>query len=281
MHAIDPPADVADDNFALELELLLEAIFHKYHHDFRHYSRASLRRRLKQALHDLRVENLSLLQGTVLRDPSLFNALFKYLTVQVSEMFRDPSYYRALREEVVPVLRTYPSLKVWVPGCSTGEELWSLAILFAEEGLSDRTLFYATDINAEALAAARAGIYDVERLDSYSAQYLAAGGKHTLSHYFHVAYGAAKFDAALIGQSMFADHSLATDGVFSEVHLVSCRNVLIYFDRPLQDRAIGLFKDSLVWHGFLGLGSKESLQFNLHADAFETLNSKDRVYRKR
>ncbi|NWK46537.1 CheR family methyltransferase [Ralstonia pickettii] len=281
MHAIDPPADVADDNFALELELLLEAIFHKYQHDFRHYSRASLRRRLKQALHDLRVENLSLLQGTVLRDPSLFNALFKYLTVQVSEMFRDPSYYRALREEVVPVLRTYPSLKVWVPGCSTGEELWSLAILFAEEGLSDRTLFYATDINAEALAAARAGIYDVERLDSYSAQYLAAGGKHTLSHYFHVAYGAAKFDAALIGQSMFADHSLATDGVFSEVHLVSCRNVLIYFDRPLQDRAIGLFKDSLVWHGFLGLGSKESLQFNLHADAFETINSKDRVYRKR
>lgn len=281
MHAIDPPADVADDNFALELELLLEAIFHKYQHDFRHYSRASLRRRLKQALHDLRVENLSLLQGMVLRDPSLFNALFKYLTVQVSEMFRDPSYYRALREEVVPVLRTYPSLKVWVPGCSTGEELWSLAILFAEEGLSDRTLFYATDINAEALAAARAGIYDVERLDSYSAQYLAAGGKHTLSHYFHVAYGAAKFDAALIGQSMFADHSLATDGVFSEVHLVSCRNVLIYFDRPLQDRAIGLFKDSLVWHGFLGLGSKESLQFSLHADAFETINSKDRVYRKR
>ncbi|WKZ86466.1 protein-glutamate O-methyltransferase CheR [Ralstonia pickettii] len=281
MHAIDLPADVVDDNFALELELLLEAIYHKYQHDFRHYSRASLRRRLKQALQDLGVENLSLLQSKVLRDPSQFNALFKYLTVQVSEMFRDPSYYRALREEVVPVLRTYPSLKVWVPGCSTGEELWSLAILFAEEGLSDRTLFYATDINAEALATARAGIYDVERLNGYSAQYLAAGGKHSLSHYFHVAYGAAKFDATLIGQSMFADHSLATDGVFSEVHMVSCRNVLIYFDRPLQDRAIGLFKDSLVWHGFLGLGSKESLQFNLHADAFETINSKDRLYRRR
>ncbi|PLP97282.1 CheR family methyltransferase [Cupriavidus pauculus] len=269
-----------DANFEIELELLLEAIFRKYQHDFRRYSRASLRRRLEQALRDLNLATLSQLQDRMLRDAVLFGRLLQYLTVQVSEMFRDPSYFRAIREHVVPVLKTYPSVNVWVAGCSSGEELWSLAILFEEEGLAARTVFYATDINPEALATARAGVYDAGRLRDFGANYLAAGGRASLSDYYHAAYGKAKFNDQLIRQSVFADHSLATDSVFQEAQLISCRNVLIYFDRPLQDRAIGLFRDALAWRGFLGLGSKESLHFSAHGQGFEAVSSRERLYRK-
>ena len=269
-----------DANFDIELELLLEAIFRKYQHDFRRYSRASLRRRLEQALRDLGLGTLSQLQDRMLRDAVLFGRLLQYLTVQVSEMFRDPSYFRAIREHVVPVLQTYPSVNVWVAGCSSGEELWSLAILFEEEGLASRTVFYATDINPEALAVARAGVYDAGRLRGFGENYLAAGGRGSLSDYYHAAYGKAKFDGQLIRQSVFADHSLATDSVFQEAQLISCRNVLIYFDRPLQDRAVGLFRDALARRGFLGLGSKESLHFNAHAHDFEPVASRERLYRK-
>ncbi|SDP50512.1 chemotaxis protein methyltransferase CheR [Ralstonia sp. 25mfcol4.1] len=269
-----------DANFDIELELLLEAVFRKYQHDFRRYSRASLRRRLEQALRDLNLSTLSQLQDRMLRDAVLFGRLLQYLTVQVSEMFRDPSYFRAIREHVVPVLQTYPSVNVWVAGCSSGEELWSLAILFEEEGLASRTVFYATDINPEALAIARAGVYDAGRLRSFGANYLAAGGRASLSDYYHAAYGKAKFNGQLIRQSVFADHSLATDSVFQEAQLISCRNVLIYFDRPLQDRAIGLFRDALARRGFLGLGSKESLHFSAHSQDFEAVSSRERLYRK-
>jgi len=267
--------------FDIELRLLLEAIQAKYQHDFRGYSMASLRRRLGRALEDLRVDSLSQLQHRVLREPAVFARLMQYLTVQVSEMFRDPSYFRALREAVVPVLKTYPSVKVWVAGCSSGEELWSLAILFAEEGLAERTIFYATDINPEALRCAREGVYAVERMAGFSTNYLAAGGKASLSDYYHASYGGAHFSRELIGQAVFADHSLATDNVFSEVHLVSCRNVLIYFNRELQDRAVGLFGESLVRRGFLGLGSQESLRFSRHAADFEPVVPAERVYQRR
>jgi chemotaxis protein methyltransferase CheR len=276
----DAEDPLADANFEIELELLLEGIFRKYHYDFRSYSRASLRRRLLAALRDLGYGTLSQLQDRVLRDASLFGHLLQYVTVQVSEMFRDPSYFRAIREEVIPVLQTYPSINVWVAGCSSGEELWSLAILFEEEGLAARTVFYATDINPEALQAARAGVYDAGRLRTFGENYLKAGGKRSLSDYYHAAYGKAKFDASLIRQSVFADHSLSTDSVFQEAQLVSCRNVLIYFDRELQDRAVGLFRDALARRGFLGLGSKESLQFNAHGDAFEAVDRRERLYRK-
>ncbi|GJG97533.1 protein-glutamate O-methyltransferase CheR [Cupriavidus pauculus] len=269
-----------DDNFEIELDLLLEAIFRKYQHDFRAYSRASLRRRLQQALQDLHLSTLSRLQDRMLRDPVVFGRLLQYLTVQVSEMFRDPHYFLAIREHVIPVLKTYPSINVWVAGCSSGEELWSLAILFEEEGLAQRTVFYATDINPEALVTARAGVYDAGRLRGFSQNYLDAGGKRSLSDYYHAAYGKAKFDARLIQQSVFADHSLATDSVFQEAQLISCRNVLIYFDRPLQDRAIGLFRDALARRGFLGLGSKESLHFSAHVQDFEALVPRERLYRK-
>jgi chemotaxis protein methyltransferase CheR len=274
------PKDMEEAIFDIELKLLLEAIYLKYQHDFRHYAASSLRRRFTQALHDLGFATLSQMQERILRDATLFARLFQYLTVQVSEMFRDPHYFRAIREQVVPVLQTYPSIKVWVAGCSSGEELWSLAILFAEEKVAERTVLYATDINADALRQAESGIYPLDRLAAFSQNYLAAGGKRTLSDYYHAAYGAAKFSQTLKSRVVFADHSLATDSVFLEAHLVSCRNVLIYFDRALQDRALGLFSDSLVRRGFLGLGSKESLRFSKHAPSFVDFNAPERLYQK-
>jgi chemotaxis protein methyltransferase CheR len=268
------------DTFDQELKLLLEAIYFRYQHDFRHYAFSSLRRRVTLAMERFGCRSVSQLQDRVLHEPEVFGQMLQYLTVQVSEMFRDPGYFRALRSEVVPVLETYPSIKLWIAGCSAGEEVWSFAIMLAEEGLLERTLVYATDINAEALEAAQAGIYPLDRVAQFSTNYLAAGGTRSLSDYYHAAYGGAVFDRSLKSRVLFADHSLATDTVFSEVHLVSCRNVLIYFDRPLQDRAIGLFRDALVRRGFLGLGSKESLRLTSHADAFTELPGSARIYRK-
>ncbi len=264
----------------IELKLLLEAIFQRYHYDFRGYSLASLKRRLLQAREHFHCESFSALQERVLHDASMLPQLLGYLTVQVSEMFRDPGFYRGLREEVIPHLRTYPSLKVWVAGCSGGEELYSLAILFREEGLEARTIFYATDINPEALRKAEAGVYALDRVPLFTENHRAAGGKSSLSDYYTAGYGNAIFDKSLRRQAVFSDHSLVSDAVFAEVHLVCCRNVLIYFDRALQDRAIGLFKDSLVRKGFLGLGSKESLHFSRHAKAFDEFVRAQRVYQK-
>ncbi len=265
----------------IELRLLLEAIYHRYHYDFRSYSTASLKRRLKQARDRFGCRSYSLLQDQVLHEPAMLPELLGYLTVQVSEMFRDPSYFSALREKVLPHLTTYPSLKVWVAGCSAGEELYSLAILFREEGLENRTLFYGTDINIQALKKAEAGVYELDRIALFSENHRRAGGKSSLSDYYTAAYGAAVFDKSLRKRAVFSDHSLVSDAVFAEVQLVSCRNVLIYFDRPLQDRAVGLFKDSLVRNGFLGLGFKESLRFSGHADAFTEFVKDERIYRKK
>lgn len=267
--------------FEIELKLLLDAVYMKYQHDFRHYSTASLRRRIEQAMERYRTPTLSELQSRVLREPELFSDMLQYFTVQVSEMFRDPSYFLALRQKVVPMLATYPYVKVWVAGCSTGEEAWSVAIMLREEGLLERTLIYATDINPRALATAQAGIYALDRVAQFSASYLKAGGKASLSHYYTAAYGNAIFDKSLKSQIVFSDHSLATDTVFSEVELVSCRNVLIYFDRELQARAIKLFHDALAPRGFLGIGSKETLRFSPHVAAFEEYVGPERIYRKR
>jgi chemotaxis protein methyltransferase CheR len=273
-----PPHAVHPED--LELELLLEAIWSAYHYDFRGYSRASLKRRLVQACEGMGCRTLSALQEKFLHDPAVFPQLLGYLTVQVSDMFRDPTYFRALREHVIPHLKTYPSLKVWVAGCSTGEELYSLAILFREEGLERRTMFYATDINAQALAKARAGVYDEHRIPQFTRNHRLSGATGSLSEYYTAAYGAVRFDRTLCRRTVFSDHSLVSDSVFSEIHLVSCRNVLIYFDRPLQDRAVGLFKDSLVRKAFLGIGARESLRFNAHREAFSEFVSNERVYQK-
>ena len=264
----------------MELKLLLEAIFRKYHYDFRGYSLASVKRRLLQAREHFGCDNFSQLQDRVLHDQAVWPKMLGYLTVQVSEMFRDPHYFRTIRERLVPHLKTYPSLKVWIAGCSAGEELYSFAILFREEGLEERTMFYATDINKEALQKAESGVFSLDRIKLFSENYQKAGGKTSLSDYYTTGYGNAMFDKSLRKRVVFSDHSLVSDAVFGEMHLVSCRNVLIYFDRELQDRAIGLFSDSLVRKGFLGLGAKESMRFSSHANEFTDFARDDRIYQK-
>jgi len=270
-----------DQCFDIELRLLLEGIFLRYQHDFRHYAVASLRRRISQAMERFDCLTVSQLQDKVLHDPAVFAQMLQYFTVQVSEMFRDPEYFRALKEQVFPMLATYPSIKIWIAGCSSGEEVWSLAILLEEAGLLERSLLYATDINPDALKAAESGVFPLDRIAKFSVNYQHAGGEHSLSDYYTAAYNGAIFNRSLRRQMVFADHSLATDSVFSEVHLVSCRNVLIYFDRELQNRAIGLFRDALVHRGFLGLGLKESLRFTSYADEFSTVASAEKIYQRR
>jgi chemotaxis protein methyltransferase CheR len=264
-----------------EIRLLMEAIYAKYSQDFREYAGSSQKRRVLYALQKLECDTVSTLQSRVLHDPGTFQQLMQILTIPFSEMFRDPAFFLALREHVVPVLRTYPSLKVWIAGCSTGEEVYSVAILLKEEGLLDRTILYATDINPTVLEKARQGIYPVESLKLYTANYQAAGGAAAFSDYYTAAYNAVRFDRGLVENVTFADHSLATDSVFSEVHLVLCRNVLIYFKKSLQDRALGLFHESLCHRGFLGLGTKETLDFSAWADHFEPVVKSERVFRKR
>ncbi len=264
----------------IEVELLLAALYQRYHYDFRHYAKASIKRRLIQACNQLHFSSISALQDALLHEPTTLPRLLNYLTVQVSEMFRDPTYFRAIRERVIPHLRTYPSLKIWIAGCSTGEELYSFAILFREEGLEDRTLFYATDINPTALQDAEAGIFALDRIQKFTENHQKSGGRTSLSDYYTANYGRAVFDKSLRSRVVFSDHSLVTDAVFGEMHLISCRNVMIYFDRPLQDRAIGLFHESLSRKGFLGLGSKESLRFSVHANDFSEFDREEKIYQR-
>lgn len=271
---------MAAENIDIELRLLIDAIFLKYHYDFRGYAAASLKRRLTAAPSRFGCQTLSQLQDKVLHDPATFTALLSLLTIPVSEMFRDPTYFRSLRERVIPILRTYPSLKVWVAGCSTGEEVYSLAILLREEGLLGRALIYATDINPQTLQKAAAGVYAVDRIAGFTENHRKSGGRTSLSDFYTAAYGRAVFDKTFRQHIVFSDHSLATDSVFAEVHLVSCRNVLIYFKPELQDRAVGLFRDALCRKGFLGIGMKESLRFSSHARAFVDLVPEDRIFQK-
>jgi chemotaxis protein methyltransferase CheR len=263
----------------LELRLLLDAVFAKYHYDFRCYAQAPLKRRLAAALAHFGCSTLSCLQDRVLHEPKVFTELLGFLTVQMSDIFRDPSYFLAIRDKVVPYLRTYPSLKIWVAGCSTGEEAYSLAIVLAEEGLLERTLIYATDINPDSLRAAREGVYDIDRFTRFSQDYLLAGGRASLSNYYTAHYRSAVMDRALKKAILFSDHSLATDSAFAECELVSCRNVLIYFQRELQNRALDVLQGSLCRKGFLGLGAKESLHFLAHASLFSEFAAAERIYR--
>lgn len=274
-------APPAGREFDIEFRLLIEAIYHMYHYDFRGYAGASLRRRMRTAMIRFGCRTLSQLQDKVVHEPTVFPALLDFLTVQVSEMFRDPGYYAALREHVVPMLRTYPSLKVWVAGCSAGEEAYSIAILLQEEGLLSKTIIYATDINSGTLQKAAAGVYDVERIAGFTSNHHRSGARSSLSDYYSAAYGRAMFNKSLRDHIVFSDHSLATDSVFAEVQLVSCRNVLIYFNRALQDRAIGLFRESLCRQGFLGIGAKESLRFSQQGSAFLDFVPAERIFQKK
>jgi len=267
--------------FDIELKLLLDAIFQRYHCDFRGYAMSSLRRRLRHAMDRFGAASLSVLHDRVLHDRQALSIFLDYLTVQVSEMFRDPTHFLALRRDVLPILATYPSLKIWIAGCSTGEEFYSLAIALEEEGLLDRAILYVTDVNDEALRKAEAGVYALDRVARFSESYAKAGGKGSLSDWYTAAYDGVVFDRRLRRNAVFSDHSLSTDGDFTETHLVMCRNVLIYFDRQLQDRAIALFGQSLVPRGFLALGSSENLRVSSRAPAFEIFDGRERIYRRR
>lgn len=265
---------------ALETKLLLEAIAEAYGADFRAYAPQAMMRRLRAARERLGCRTLSALQDRILHDRAAFEEMLPHLTVQVSQMFRNPAFYRTLRQDVLPFLGTWPSLKVWVAGCADGEELYSLVILFREAGLEERTIFYATDISPVALARAEAGIYPIDKLPTFSTNYQQAGGTGSLSDYCTAAYGWAKFDRSLRQRVVFANHNLVADAVFTEAHLVTCRNVLIYFEPGLQERAIGLFTDSLVHGGFLGLGAHETLRFSPLAYAFDDFAKGQRIYRR-
>jgi chemotaxis protein methyltransferase CheR len=277
---VTPPA-TSGREFDIEFKLLIDAIYHLYHYDFRGYAPASLRRRVRTAMLRFNCSSLSQLQHKVVHDSATFPALLDFLTVQVSEMFRDPGYFRALRERVVPLLRTYPSLKVWVAGCSAGEEAYSLAILLQEEGLLSKSIIYATDINPGILQKAAAGVFDVERVAAFTANHQQSGARSSLSDYYTAAYGRAVFNKSLKDHIVFSDHSLATDSVFAEVQLVSCRNVLIYFNRDLRDRALGLFREALCRQGFLGIGAKESVQFSSQTKAFQNFVPAHKILQKR
>lgn len=262
----------------LELHLLLEAIYRKFHHDFRSYSPTSLRRRLEDARVQLGCATLSDLQGRLLHEDGVFPALMRYLTVQVTDLFRDPRFFRTLRDEIVPLLRTYPSVRVWIAGCSTGEEAYSFAILLQEEGLLANAILYATDINPDSLRLAEAGRYPIERLATFAENHRRSGARGPLSDHYSAAYGAALFNRSLRQKIVFSDHSLVSDAGFAEMQLISCRNVLIYFERALQNRALGLFKESLCRRGFLGLGTRETLRFTEHEREF--VEVADRWYQR-
>lgn len=263
------------------LDRLLDAIFRQYHYDFRHHARPVLHRRIARARSVLGGVTLVQLLDRVVREPEVFTQLLGWLTIQVSELFRDPGYFRVLRDEVLPYLATHPSPRIWVAGCGTGEEAYSIAILLHEAGLLDRSLVYATDVDAESLRSAAEGSYEVDRVRRFSESYFRAGGRGSLSDHYAAAYSHAAFLPRLRDRILFTDHCLATDSAFAEVHLVSCRNVMIYFDRELQDRAVGLFRESLSPRGFLGLGMKETLVCSKHAGAFEVAARAERIYRLR
>ncbi len=264
-----------------DLEPLLEVIFRKYHYDFRHYARSSLRRRVADVRAALGIASIERLVERVAEGPSVLGELLHHLTIQVSDFFRDPEYHLALRQRVAPILATHPSLKIWVAGCATGEEAYSIAMMLHEEGLLERTLVYATDIDAESLATAEAGNYPIDRLRGFDERHLRSGGRASLSDFGTTSGTRFAFSRLLREHIVFADHSLATDAAFAEVHLVSCRNVLIYFDQKLQTRATGLFRESLCSRGFLGLGANETLSFSSHAHAFESFAPAERLFRLR
>ena len=265
----------------IEIRLLLEAIYQLYGYDFRSYSPASMRRRIMHRLTMSGFSTVLEMTDRVLRDRQFFVILLNDLTVNVTEMFRDPEFYKAFREEVVPVLKTFPFIKIWHAGCSTGEEIYSMAILLEEEGLYERAMLYATDIDKNVLAAAKKGIYPIHAFKQYTDNYRRAGGRQSLSDYATARYDSVIMEQRLKRNIVFADHDLATDQVFGEMHVILCRNVLIYFDRPLQQRVFKLFGESLDMGGFLCLGTKESLRFSGNEEAFDVVNRPLRIFRKR
>jgi chemotaxis protein methyltransferase CheR len=275
-----PPAGYSPDLERIEIELLLEGIFRQYGFDFRSYAYASIRRRLWKRVETEGLGNLSELQARVLHDPDSMERLILDLSVNVTAMFRDPQFYVAFRDKVIPMLRTYPFIRIWHAGCSTGEEVYSMAIMLEEAGLYERARIYATDINDVVLQQARRGIFPLDRMQEYTDNYIKVGGARSFSEYYTAKYDGALFDQRLIRNVVFAQHNLVTDRSFSEFHVIFCRNVLIYFDKELQNHVHALFYDSLIRLGVLCLGSKESLKFSKHESSYERIDTCEKIYRK-
>jgi len=264
----------------LEIELLLEGIHRRYGFDFRQYAPASLRRRVRRRMDGEKVQTVSALQNLLLHDPLVMERLLLDLSVNVTAMFRDPTFFLAFRQKVVPTLHTYPFSRLWVAGCSSGEEVYSLAILLAEEGLSDRVRIYATDINEAVLEQARLGVFPLDKMQEYTQNYIRAGGARSFSEYYVARYDGARFARALVDGVVFAQHNLASDSGFNEFNVITCRNVMIYFAQPLQQRVHGLFYDSLAMFGVLALGQKETIRFSPHEGRFDELDGEERLYKK-
>ena len=264
----------------LELQLLLEGVYRQYGFDFREYAPASLKRRVWRRVLAEKTGTIAGLLDRVLHDTEAMERLLLDLSINVTSMFRDPSFYRALREKIVPLLRTYPFTRVWVAGCSTGEEVYSLAILLTEEGLYDRTRIYATDINEAVLERAREGVFPIDKMQEYTENYIRSGGKRSFSEYYLARYEGALFERALTENVVWAPHNLVQDRAFNEFNLILCRNVMIYFDRPLQRRVHELFHESLERFGILALGHKESIRFTGFEDRYEELDAAEKLYRK-
>lgn len=268
------------ENLDIELNLLLQAVHVKYGYNFSNYSKAHLKRRILHRLNLSGLQTISELQNKILWDKTFYKTFLQDLSINVTEMFRDPQFYLNFRLKVIPELSTYAHIKVWHAGCSTGEEVYSLAIMLQEEGILHKTRIYATDFNKQVLETAKQGIYDRKEMDLYANNYLESGGKGLLSDYYTSKYGLVLLDQALAKNVVFADHNLVTDGIFAEVHLVFCRNVLIYFDKTLQSHVLGLFTNSLTKRGFLCLGTKESLQFSTVENEYETVDKEYKIYKK-
>jgi chemotaxis protein methyltransferase CheR len=276
--SVEQPA--REDVDEIELALLLEGVYRRYGFDFREYAPASLRRRVWRRVHAEGLTTLSALQDRLLHDPASMERLLLDLSINVTAMFRDPSFYLAFREKVVPALRTYPFTRIWVAGCSTGEEVYSLAILLQEEGVYDRTRIYATDINESVLERAQAGVFPLDKMREYTQNYINAGGKRAFSEYYLAKYDGAQFQRSLVENVVFAQHNLVSDRSFNEFNAIVCRNVMIYFDRSLQDRVHRLFYESLTMFGVLVLGAKESIRFSPFDERYEDLDANERMFKK-
>jgi len=270
--------EISDEN--LEISLLLDAIYRKYGYDFRDYSNASIKRRILRRLSLSGLGNISEMQHKIIYDESFFTELLLDLSINFTEMFRDPSFYQTLRKKIIPKLKALPFLKIWHAGCATGEEVYSLAIVLKEEGLYDRTQVYATDFNETVIQKAKEGIYDIEKLKMYTHNYQKAGGLASFADYYTARYEYVLMKKLLKKNITFSDHNLVTDGVFGEMNMILCRNVLIYFSRELQNRVFRLFKESLRNGGFLCIGTKESIRFSNISDYFEDVSKKEKIYRK-
>jgi chemotaxis protein methyltransferase CheR len=268
------------DNQNIELQLLLQAIYLKYGYDFRNYAKASIRRRVEQFMRKENLTSFAEAQHNILYKIDFFDRLLLDLSVNVTEMFRDPNFYRSFRQHVVPFLKKQPFLKIWHAGCATGEEVYSMAILLQEENLYNKAQIYATDMNQVVLNQAKEGIYSLNRLKLYTENYQKAGGKESFSDYYIAHYDHVVMNKSLKENILFSDHNLATDGVFGEMHVIFCRNVLIYFNRELQNRVVGLFNDSLTNHGILCLGSKESIRFSEYSNLFVDIDKDEKIYAK-